>query len=265
MCRSMRSPRRGSASRRWAKPRPRRRSRACLRGLAGRTGRLLEQSRALSPLTADARLAMEISVIQTLAERLIEVLLTRDPLSERVHLSKPAMLRDRRARRRAWPAAASVRAARRVRRRRGGDAMTRSRQRPGAGRQPRQGQLVLYGDAHPAARAARGDVRGLFVLPGGRRHRRWRRAAAVAAGAARRTGASASPRSMPASVPAGLAGARPRHRAIFAAPGGLPRRDRRHGDGRREDIRAPSFERARSLLRPRRQRGRPAVGARLRA
>jgi len=64
----------------------------CLRGLTGRTAQLLEQSRVLSPLTADTRLAMEISVIQTLAERLIEVLLTHDPLSEPVHLSKPAML-----------------------------------------------------------------------------------------------------------------------------------------------------------------------------
>lgn len=65
---------------------------ACLRSLAGRTAQLLEQSRPLSLLTVDTRLAMEISVIQILAERLIEILLTHDPLSEAVHLSKPAML-----------------------------------------------------------------------------------------------------------------------------------------------------------------------------
>jgi squalene synthase HpnC len=65
---------------------------ACLRGLAGRTGLLLVQSRTLPAQVADARLAMEISAIQTLAERLIEILLTRDPLSQPVHLSKPAML-----------------------------------------------------------------------------------------------------------------------------------------------------------------------------
>ena len=35
---------------------------------------------------------MEVAAIQTLAERLIGVLRTRDPLSEQVHLSKPAML-----------------------------------------------------------------------------------------------------------------------------------------------------------------------------
>jgi squalene synthase HpnC len=65
---------------------------ACLRGLAGHTGLLLEQSRPLPAQVADARLAMEISAIQALAERLIEILLTRDPLSQPVHLSKPAML-----------------------------------------------------------------------------------------------------------------------------------------------------------------------------
>ena len=35
-------------------------------------------------------------------------------------------------------------------------------------------QLVLRGDAHPAARAARGDVPDLQLLPAGRRHRRFR-------------------------------------------------------------------------------------------
>ncbi len=65
---------------------------ACLRALADRTAQLLEQSRPLSSFTADTRLAMEISVIQTLAERLVEVLRTHDPLSEPVHLNKSAML-----------------------------------------------------------------------------------------------------------------------------------------------------------------------------
>lgn len=64
----------------------------CLRGLTARTATLLEQSRPLAGMVGDARLAMEIATIQALAERLIGLLLTRDPLSERVHLSKPAML-----------------------------------------------------------------------------------------------------------------------------------------------------------------------------
>jgi hydroxysqualene synthase len=64
----------------------------CLRGLADRTALLLDQSRGLATMVGDARLAMEISAIQSLAERLIAVLRTCDPLSERVHLSKTQML-----------------------------------------------------------------------------------------------------------------------------------------------------------------------------
>jgi len=66
--------------------------RQCLRGLTTRTATLLAQSRPLASMVGDMRLAMEIATIQALAERLIEVLLARDPLSERVHLSKAAML-----------------------------------------------------------------------------------------------------------------------------------------------------------------------------
>ena len=66
--------------------------RQCLRGLTTRTATLLAQSRPLAGMVGDARLAMEIATIQALAERLIGLLLTRDPLSERVHLSKTAML-----------------------------------------------------------------------------------------------------------------------------------------------------------------------------
>lgn len=66
--------------------------RRCLQGLTERVGALLEQSRPLPAQVGDARLAMEIAAIQSLAERLVAVLATRDPLSERVHLSKSEML-----------------------------------------------------------------------------------------------------------------------------------------------------------------------------
>ena len=65
--------------------------RACLRGLAERTGRLLDASEPFSARIADFRLAMEVAVIQRLARRLVATLLARDPLSETVHLSKPQM------------------------------------------------------------------------------------------------------------------------------------------------------------------------------
>jgi hydroxysqualene synthase len=66
--------------------------RRCIRDLAARTGILLEQSRPFAAQIRDRRLAMEVAAIQSLAERLVGVLRTRDPLSERVHLSKPQML-----------------------------------------------------------------------------------------------------------------------------------------------------------------------------
>jgi len=62
--------------------------RQCIANLADRTGELLEDSRLLSPQVNDTRLALEIAVIQTLAERLVGLLRARDPLSERVHLDK---------------------------------------------------------------------------------------------------------------------------------------------------------------------------------
>jgi len=66
--------------------------RRCLRGLVERTARLLDESRPFALQINDFRLAMEVAVIQTLAERLIDLLRVRDPLSERVHLSKTAVL-----------------------------------------------------------------------------------------------------------------------------------------------------------------------------
>jgi squalene synthase HpnC len=62
--------------------------RRCLAGLAIRTEALLGQGDALPVLVMDFRLGLEISVIQTLAQRLTRILARRDPLSERVHLGK---------------------------------------------------------------------------------------------------------------------------------------------------------------------------------
>jgi squalene synthase HpnC len=59
-----------------------------IRPLARRTGDLLQASKPFSAGIEDMRLALEVAVIQTYAERLIAVLDKRDPLSERVHLGK---------------------------------------------------------------------------------------------------------------------------------------------------------------------------------
>src|SRR6266700_1032816 len=61
--------------------------RDCLRHLAIRTGRLLDDSAVFSARINDFRLAMEVAVIQALARRLVAMLAARDPLSERVHLN----------------------------------------------------------------------------------------------------------------------------------------------------------------------------------
>ena len=67
--------------------------RRCLAGLAERTGALLQEGDALPNLVEDWRLALEISVIQMLAQRLVRILTKRDPLSERVHLGKLGVAR----------------------------------------------------------------------------------------------------------------------------------------------------------------------------
>lgn len=65
--------------------------RHCLSQLALRTDRLLDESEAFASHIRDGRLACEVAVIQRLARRLVGLLRDRDPLSERVHLSKPQM------------------------------------------------------------------------------------------------------------------------------------------------------------------------------
>lgn len=60
----------------------------CIHKLARRTGNLLRDSRPFSSSIENSRLALEVAVIQTFAERLIALLVERDPLCERVHLGK---------------------------------------------------------------------------------------------------------------------------------------------------------------------------------
>ena len=57
-------------------------------GLARRNAELLAVSRAFSRGIKDSRLALEVDLIQTLAEDLNCLLMTRDPLSQAVHHSK---------------------------------------------------------------------------------------------------------------------------------------------------------------------------------
>ena len=61
--------------------------------LLDRTGALLAHSRALAPMVKDMRLRMEVSVIQNVAEQLVEKLRRQDPLSTHVKLSAPGYVR----------------------------------------------------------------------------------------------------------------------------------------------------------------------------
>ena len=64
----------------------------CLQALAVRTETLLNESKSLAAEVKDFRLGLEISVIQAFADKIVGMLKERDPLSERVHLSKPELL-----------------------------------------------------------------------------------------------------------------------------------------------------------------------------
>ena len=81
---------------------------AALRGVivevAKRARQLLRDSAPLALAIRDGRLAAEVAIIQRLAEDLAELLLRRDPLSEKVHHSKPraAMLASGALSRLAW-------------------------------------------------------------------------------------------------------------------------------------------------------------------
>jgi hydroxysqualene synthase len=62
---------------------------ACLHKLAARTAGLVQIGRGLPGRVHDVRLCLETAVIGRLAQVLVEGLQSRDPLSQKVHLSKP--------------------------------------------------------------------------------------------------------------------------------------------------------------------------------
>jgi squalene synthase HpnC len=64
----------------------------CLQSLAVRNEALLEESKSLAAEVRDFRLGLEISVIQSFADKIVHLLKVRDPLSERVHLGRLELL-----------------------------------------------------------------------------------------------------------------------------------------------------------------------------
>lgn len=65
---------------------------SCLHDMAQRVEPLLHEGATLGPAVRDFRLGCEIAVIQIYAERILKLLKTRDPLSQRVHLTKWQMM-----------------------------------------------------------------------------------------------------------------------------------------------------------------------------
>jgi hydroxysqualene synthase len=65
---------------------------ACLHNLAARTELLVRQGSALPRQVRDLRLSLETAVIARLAQRLVTMLIHRDPLSDKVHVTKPGFL-----------------------------------------------------------------------------------------------------------------------------------------------------------------------------
>jgi len=64
----------------------------CLQSLAARNEVLLEDCKSLAAEVRDFRLGLEISIIQSFADRIVRLLRVRDPLSERVHLNPVELL-----------------------------------------------------------------------------------------------------------------------------------------------------------------------------
>jgi hydroxysqualene synthase len=64
----------------------------CLHSLAGRTEALLAESKSLSADVKDFRLGLEVSVIQSFADKIVRLLKVRDPLSQTVHLGPLELL-----------------------------------------------------------------------------------------------------------------------------------------------------------------------------
>jgi len=63
----------------------------CLQALARRTETLLQEGRSLPGEIKDTRFALEVCVIESFADKIVNLLKVRDPLSENVHLSKGQM------------------------------------------------------------------------------------------------------------------------------------------------------------------------------
>ncbi len=252
--------------------------RQCLHGLAARTGKLLDQSAPFSASIRDVRLALEVAVIQALARRLVAMLRTRDPLSERVHLTKSGVAPSG-----SWDCSAARSAGSGVSSRRPKHPATREVARGRHHTAKLDSTKLVTAELLKPSSSQRASGSSFYtamrILPQAQRDAMYEiysfcrrvddiadfeRPAAAAAGAAQRVARARSNALYQGKVGPLVTGLAQPVRDFDLAARGFPDRHRRHGDGHaRRHPRADSCH-ARSLLRPRRERGRTAVGARVR-
>ena len=203
-------------------------------------------------------------MIQSLARRLVALLMQRDPLSERVHLGNGARRRRRPPR---------------DRRRDGRPLQPRLRRVPC---NPQCVRRAVDATSPPptASQSASGSsfYTAMRILPAAQRdamfeiYRFCREVDDIAdferpaAGADRRSSPSGATRSTSSTRARSAEGRRPRRPGARVRPRarGFPHRHRRHGDGRARGHPRAELRHARPLLRPGGERGRTAVGARVR-
>ena len=172
------------------------------------------------------RLALEVAVIHSYARHIVALLQRRDPLSERVHLGKAQFALyglSRYQRRRRAASARSRLPAANVRKRDDVSRVAAAETHDSAASARRAARSIAAMRIMPRG-AARGDVRDLFVLPRGRRHR--------GSTAARATSASQQLKRWRADIDALYAGS-----AVAARSRPRRRRSRRFGL-EREDFQA---------------------------
>jgi squalene synthase HpnC len=64
----------------------------CLHAVAQRNQALLQESRPFAAMIGDFRLALEVAVIAALAQRILRLIKTRDPLADNVHLTRSGVM-----------------------------------------------------------------------------------------------------------------------------------------------------------------------------
>ena len=235
----------------------------CLHALAVRTEALLDESKSLSAEVRDFRLGLEISVIQAFADRIVGLLKVRDPLSERVHLSPIELLAHSLAGIAGEMARRAIGTAARVQT--GGRRMTLETAAANANYGTTASGSSFYAAMRILPREQREAMFQIYSF--------CRQVDDIADSDGPRAERLAALQQWRDDIDALYQGHPPARLRDYVASvqtvrpeaRGFSRHRRRHGNGRAAGHPGAGSRHARSLLRPRRQRGRAAVGAGVRS